>query len=123
MVRSYKSFFGGMAVLYAGMMLFGQGLHEFMGCEHEHGHFAAARTSSVAETGTTVSRGVDRLDSEHDPATCPLCQFYAQGQLTSSVTGGGDLRQSVTTAAPVSIPLVFEVRVPGVHGPRPPPSV
>jgi hypothetical protein len=112
----------GMVILYAGMMLLGQSLHELLGCEHHHSHLTVVHPIGVSETGETLSSGDAGAEDAHDPETCPLCQFHAQGQLTPSLVGG-ELWQSVTPAAPVDAPLPFVVCARSVHAPRPPPSV
>jgi hypothetical protein len=111
-----------MVILYAGMMLLGQSLHELLGCEHHHPHSTVLLSVRASETGETVSSRDAGVEDAHDPDSCPLCQFHAQGQLTPSLAGG-ELWQSVTPAAPADAPLLFVVRARSVHAPRPPPSV
>ena len=79
MTRQLKLFVvSGMLVLYAGMMLAGQSLHELMGCEHDHGPAAHSKVSASSDRSPAVVAGEQHV---HDADDCPICQFQSHGQL------------------------------------------
>jgi hypothetical protein len=121
LVRPKQTFASGMLVVYAGMMLFGQGLHHFLGCDHEHNLLAVrSEVRANSEASTTVRAEV--VDHVHDADNCPICQFQAQGQIAATIASS-ELRQLVVPAPPVYSPPSVAVFALGLPGPRPPPSV
>lgn len=118
LVRPKRAFVAGMLVLYAGMMLFGQGLHHLLGCDHEH----ALQSKVPHSCPSTAVRAVAAVEHGHDADNCPICQFQAQGQLaTTSV--GSELKQTVVAVPPLYSPPLVAVFALGIPGPRPPPCV
>ena len=120
--RPKPAFVAGMLVLYAGMMLFGQGLHHLLGCEHEHESLAAHSDVGASAEISPAIHAAAVEEHIHDTDACPICQFQAQGQLAVAVVGT-ELRQTVVAAAPLcSSPIVAAFAL-GIQGPRPPPRV
>jgi hypothetical protein len=119
LVRPKRVFTAGTLVLYAGMMLLGQGLHHLLGCDHEH-ELRAACSQPSSNTSTAVR--VEAVEHDHDADNCPICQFQAQGQIAATIVGS-ELRQAAVAAAPPHYPPIVAVFALGIPGPRPPPSV
>jgi hypothetical protein len=119
LVRPKRAFVAGMLVLYTGMMLLGPGLHELLGCEHEHAVRAVASEAVPASDPSSALRA-DAVDYTHDADTCPICQFQAQGQIAATIAGS-ELTQAVVPAPPHFFPPIVAVFALGIAGPRPPP--
>jgi hypothetical protein len=119
LVRPKRVFAAGMLVLYAGMMLFGQGLHHLLGCDHEH-ELLAVQTLTNCDASTAVR--AEAVEHAHDADNCPICQFQAQGQIVATIVGS-ELRQAVVPTPLVHCPPTVAVFALGIPGPRPPPSV
>jgi hypothetical protein len=121
LVRPKRTFASGMLVFYAGMMLFGQGLHHFLGCEHEH-NLLAVQSEARANSEASAAIRAEAVEDAHDADNCPICQFQAQGQIAATIAAS-ELRQLVVPASPVYSPPSVAVFAVGIPGPRPPPSV
>ena len=121
MLRRLKpAFAAGMLILYAGMMLGGQSLHQLLGCEDEHAFVPA---HAVAEaTDSAIVQVEATVEHSHDADACPICQFQAHGQIAAQVVGS-ELTQTVVAVAPLCSSPTVAVFALGVQGPRPPPCV
>ncbi len=119
--RPKPAFVAGMLVLYAGMMLCGQGLHHLLGCEHEHELLAVSSETGTADDAATELHAGAAVEHTHEADACPICQFQAQGQLAVAVVGA-ELRQTVVAAEPLSYSPIVASFALGIQGPRPPPG-
>jgi hypothetical protein len=121
LVRPKRAFIAGMLVLYTGMMLLGPGLHELLGCEHEHAVLAPGSQAVPVSDSSSAIRA-EAVEHAHDADNCPICQFQAQGQIAATIVGS-ELRQAVVPAPPLFFPPIVAVFALGIPGPRPPPCV
>ncbi len=124
MKRHFKPFFGGILILYTGMMLFGQSLHALLGCEHHHAWAEPAgqtESRSSGEFSSGIVAGEQHLD-EDEADSCPICQFQAQGQLAPSLPVC-EFRRVIVAEVPLHTPLLVASGVAVLHSPRGPPCV
>jgi hypothetical protein len=93
-----------LAVMIGGLSMFGEELHELLGLHH-HQPFASLCSSEVSGFfhGNSFENGhiclvaaANNLESCHNSATCPICQYLAQGRVVGQ-------RVAVVSVA-VSIP-------------------
>jgi hypothetical protein len=119
LVRPKRAIAAGMLILYAGMMLFGQGLHHLLGCEQEH-QFLAVRSHVQPSSEASTATRAEGVEHAHDADNCPICQFQAQGQIAATIAGS-ELTQAVVPAPPHFFPPIVAVFALGIAGPRPPP--
>lgn len=113
MARSSRQIVGRLIfVLYAGTIFVGQILHSSF---HHHGMAAglAERLKGVGGSeGPAIQRTHGDQDDDDDDSHCPLCQFYAQAQLTAPpvatvsgplfVTAGTSCEPALLVTAPVA---------------------
>jgi hypothetical protein len=110
-----------MLILYTGMMLGGESLHLLLGCECDHAAKCASDAAAATShpDGPAVASGAKFV---HDEASCPICQFHAQGQLAPTLASN-PLRQVLSISPPVQPTLILAAVTPGIYSPRGPPLV
>jgi len=85
--KSFLTWF--FAIAFGGMSIVGDGLHDLLGL-HPHESAVPVCSSQVCGScyGDSLADGPSRLvvaanhrESCHDSATCPICQYLAQGRV------------------------------------------
>ena len=87
---------GSLLVVYSGMMLAGQCLHEFLGCDHDRMPVCCAAHSAEHGDGSTSLAAQD--EHQHSAADCPICRLHTQGQLSTAAVAS-ELRLVVCSEA------------------------
>ena len=110
--RSAKSFLTWLlAITFGGLSFFGDGLHDLLGLHH-HGSAVPVCASAVYgfSHGDFLQNGHSRLvaanhrEGLHDGATCPICNYLAQGKIIGERFAAISVTASVPNRSP-AIPL------------------
>lgn len=118
-----------LTVFYAAVMLLGQGLHQWSCCDDDHGqprHAAACEVeAAIADVGSASNASCASIlpagHAAHDSASCAICQFHHQGQL-SQPAFDVLVSQFCHLLTPVHRPSPLLARLLRVHAPRAPPA-
>ena len=101
-----------LAAMIGGLSMFGEGLHELLGLHHQR-PFASVCSPEAGGFfyGNSLENGHIRLvaaanhrEGCHDPATCPICQYLAQGRVVGQRVVIVSIVASVPNRSP-AIPL------------------
>jgi hypothetical protein len=111
---------------YSLAAVLGQGLHDWTCPDHatcsEHDHFPSAAAHPHEFIVEAAGRVEAADEPSHDPQTCPICQYRAQGQL-SLLNDATIVRRVLVSEAPVDTTLPFLRPLYQPYGPRAPPVV
>lgn len=113
-------------MIYAAIMLLGQGLHQWCGCDHDD-HAEPVQAGAHASVDGSAAGDCQcvavsaRGHAAHDADTCPICQFHHQGQFSQPALAVVSA-QFLQSATPVYRSSPLFARVLRVHAPRAPPA-